>query len=728
MTDNIIIVYDRFETDFTHYGLAVIQHAIDPGPCIKQRLNSDYTCTFSLPYEDDAMTYVKEENIVKLNGQLFVIRTVEEIRQLSGELLADVFAEHISSELVSEYVPSIALTSVSAQSCLDALLTGTRFTGSAAGLSGSHDFTVERKTVTWGLNHLIELTDGELLRDNFTVKLLPQIGTDNGVWMSYRKNLKTIKRTKDSRSVITRLYVYGKDGLSIPPIDSPHINDYPRPKCGEVTFDDIEDTEELQRQGEAYLATVDTPLVSYDADVVELKSAEGYDDSEAFVLGDTVHVDDEDLGIEVTARIIEYEEYPWCPDQSRVTLANFLPDLNDTLAGLHDTRNIVQQVTRGGKLNTFWLDGIIDALKNQIKASGAYANAQVLDNQGFLFENTDQNSPDYGALYIGPGWLMIADRKTVAGEWDWRTFGTGSGFTADMINAGILNTALVKVMSGSGNTVIDGDTITSTRADKKSQTVVSASTGIKVRKNTGTTEVPVWQDRLYTGEDGELYVTGVYAGNVSTDQLIAGTAKIGSALIESIKASQIDVTGGKITAGQIDATSLQVAAANITGQLTASQINAAGLKVAAADITGQLSASQIKTNELYVGTGGIRIDSTASLSWGQITNRPDIPYVPGYIQSTYIDSVEIRSPTIRGGKIESDTTISVGTDANVGNNLSVGQKIHLRGSDYGNGIDWGDSNYEIYTDPSAGSIRLKSPSGIYANGYRIDQAPVAKFA
>ncbi|MGG1633637.1 hypothetical protein [Paenibacillus sp. NRS-1760] len=59
------------------------------------------------------------------------------------------------------------------------------------------------------------------------------MGADNGVWISYRKNLKSISRTKESRGVITRLFVYGKDGISLPqPIDSPHIGLYPRPKCG----------------------------------------------------------------------------------------------------------------------------------------------------------------------------------------------------------------------------------------------------------------------------------------------------------------------------------------------------------------------------------------------------------------------------------------------------------------------------------------------------------------
>ncbi|WP_245698741.1 phage tail spike protein [Salimicrobium album] len=90
-----------------------------------------------------------------------------------------------------------------------------------------------------------------------------------------------------------------------------------------------------------------------------------------------------------------------------------------------------------GTLNTSTLEGTINALQNQIVASGNYANAHEIVGKGFLFENNDTESPDYGALYLGPGWLMIANSKT-NGEWEWSTFGTGSGFSADKITAGTM--------------------------------------------------------------------------------------------------------------------------------------------------------------------------------------------------------------------------------------------------------------------------------------------------
>ncbi|MCM3628809.1 phage tail protein [Paenibacillus glycanilyticus] len=446
--DNYIVIYDKLETDFSHYGLATITVTLDPGPRIYERMNAEFTCEFTVPYMEPGAKYLIEENIVKVEKQLFIIRTAEDVRDAKGQLYKSVFAEHISTELLTEYVPLLRYTSATGAAIVGGLLTGTRFEGNATAITTLHDFTVERNMVSWGINHFLELTNGEMKRDNFNITFKPQIGNDNGVRISYRKNLQSIKRTKESRGIITRLFVYGKDDLALPnPIDSPNINLYPRPKNGSVTFDDVEDLETLQTKGEDYLATVDTPLLSYEADVIELKYAEGWDESEGFELGDTVHIDDEDLDIVVTARIVEYERYPFDPSKSRVTLANFLPSLSDTVTKLQESSNIIDRVTTGGgKLNSSWIEGKINTLKNQLIASGSYATSDVLDNQGFLLENTDENSPDYGALYLGPGIFAIASEK-INGDWNWQTFGTGKGFTASLVRTGILEASLIRINS-----------------------------------------------------------------------------------------------------------------------------------------------------------------------------------------------------------------------------------------------------------------------------------------
>ena len=49
--------------------------------------------------------------------------------------------------------------------------------------------------------------------------LLTFSGTDSGALFAYRKNLTGIKRVVDTRSLVTRLYAIGKDGMTFSAIN-----------------------------------------------------------------------------------------------------------------------------------------------------------------------------------------------------------------------------------------------------------------------------------------------------------------------------------------------------------------------------------------------------------------------------------------------------------------------------------------------------------------------------
>ena len=56
-----------------------------------------------------------------------------------------------------------------------------------------------------------------------------------------------------------------------------------------------------------------------------------------------------------------------------------------------------------------------------------------------LFEDLDEKLPTYGALCLGTMGFHIAGKRTADGrDWDWKTFGTGQGFFADLIVAGTM--------------------------------------------------------------------------------------------------------------------------------------------------------------------------------------------------------------------------------------------------------------------------------------------------
>nr|WP_240961454.1 phage tail protein [Aneurinibacillus aneurinilyticus] len=519
-------------------GLAVLENAQDVR--VYEKLNGEHTLEMVLPRNDPKWEYIQTDNFIKVDGNLYIIRATEEQRDSNGKLLSNIQCEHIFYELLDGYIQHKELINTTAQMTLVDFLTGTRFTANAVSVQGNRDLEVEDVTVVAGINEMLKEWACEMkcaglpgADGKFLVTLLPERGRNNGVQIRYRKNLKSIKKTTDARGVVTRLYPYGKDGLGIEGatqnksglsyIDSPRINDYRIPKKGSHTFNDIEDPDELYKAALEHLATVDTPRITYEVDMLELKALAEYGDIEGIQLGDTVRVIDEELGIDVFARVVEYERHPFDPWRSRVVLANFRPGLTDFLSELQDAKDIIKNITHRGKVNAYWLDGLIQYYSDKIRDSSEFAHAEIRDGKGILLQNANPESPSFGAMYIGPGIFAIANER-VNGEWNWRTFGTGEGFTADLISAGRIRSEFIQIGPDTefaegydpGNSVKQGVSYNRVFIDKN---------GLRVLDPSGIA-------RLILGEytkgkygvkavDGELYGTMIRTGSEGSKTYIS---------------------------------------------------------------------------------------------------------------------------------------------------------------------------------------------------------------
>lgn len=87
------------------------------------------------------------------------------------------------------------------------------------------------------------------------------------------------------------------------------------------------------------------------------------------------------------------------------------------------------------------LEGMIDISKNQILSVGS--NWYTDEKGNLVFVALDGRS---AMMLTGMG-FMIANEKTDEGKWNWRTFGTGDGFTADAIVTGFLSAE--RILAGS---------------------------------------------------------------------------------------------------------------------------------------------------------------------------------------------------------------------------------------------------------------------------------------
>ncbi|ENK0818229.1 phage tail protein, partial [Clostridium botulinum] len=304
-----------------------------------------------------------------------------------------------------------------------------------------------------GQEGILETWGGEIVRDNFNIGIWDNRGNDRGVLIQGGKNLVGIEEDLDTDNVATRIMPTGLDEndtvIMLPEkyIDSPYINAYPHPKVRHIHYGDIkvdkekkitkDDVIRLLREKvkELYeVEKVDIPEVNYKVDFIELSKTEEYKDYislEKVEVGDTVTVRYNKLNLDIKAKVIKTAKHLkgdiWLNE--KVELGNFKKDVTSSL------NKIDSITTPDGKVKAESIWGPIDAAKATLKAMSDTAETQV--ERAILFEDKDPNSSTYGALCMGTRGFQIASSMTNE-EWQWSTFGTGQGFTADLISAGVL--------------------------------------------------------------------------------------------------------------------------------------------------------------------------------------------------------------------------------------------------------------------------------------------------
>ena len=175
-----------------------------------------------------------------------------------------------------------------------------------------------------------------------------------------------------------------------------------------------------------------------------------------------------------------------------------------------------------------------------------------------------------------------------------------------------------------------------------------------------------------TSEEINLEIQGV-DGRVSALQLtLDGVTITGSDGVTRIKGGMIQANS--VTAAQIDATNLKVAAANITGTLTASQIQASSIYV------GDLADGSSYATKTYV-------QNNAGLSASEVDDAI----------ATYIDGTSITAETLRGRTVELLAS----------SNTSIGS-MELVDTTTG---------YGVAINTSYGGIKLSSGGNVYISSY-----------
>lgn len=429
---------------------------------LKERINGDKTLTVVIPAAARAAPEIKEGRLIKAEGQLYRIEKTSFAHR--GGKTVTVTAPHVSFDLSREMIENIetdaddsTLDGITATAALSQVLDGSAFSAGACEIADTHLDYLDLLQVSRmdGLKQIVELWGGELEFDNFTVNLRARIGTDKHFPIREGRNIKEVEVTSDLSSTVTRLHIRGYDGANIEDIndgkdylDSDLLTAYGAIREGYADFDDEDEPQALKTLGLERLAELDKPEITVKVSLLPLKGTiawKWYGELERFSLGDGAVFHHSGISADIALRMEERTYDVLRGENTQVTLGSAKQTLAFTLAGMNGTVETVKRITNAqGNLRSERLEGTLNALKTLLYASAGYANPTVNSKSGLLFENT-QVGAGFGALYLGPGVFAIANEKNADGSWDWRTFGTGAGFTADEITAGLLSADRIDV-------------------------------------------------------------------------------------------------------------------------------------------------------------------------------------------------------------------------------------------------------------------------------------------
>lgn len=294
---------------------------------------------------------------------------------------------------------------------------------------------------------------------------------------TYTKDLASVSRT-EHYGAITACYGYGKGietdtggygrKLTFGDInngknyveDATALRLYGRPDgrgghahvFGQYENSNCEDAATLLAETHAYFDSRKEPGMTYEADAVDL--VQFGRDWEDVAVGDDVQIVDTcfspALRCEGRVTKLVTDELG---GSMRVTLGNVTETITDMLLAQQ------QKVSSLSKRSSNWdvaastppsyLQQVMDSMNTQFNLAGnSYVHTSF--ERGLIFGSVPLDSD--GRSTTGDGMAMqlcsqgfrIASGCKADGSWDWRTFGTGAGFTADLITVGTLMGDLIK--------------------------------------------------------------------------------------------------------------------------------------------------------------------------------------------------------------------------------------------------------------------------------------------
>lgn len=455
-------------------------------------------------------------------------------------------------------------------------------------------------------------------------------GTYAGAFASMALNLKEINYKGKSTDFVTRLYPYGKDGLSISSVNNgvPYIdnNNYSsKIVCGYWQDDRYTVAENLLADAQTMLAELAQPSRSYSCTVMDLaKTNPGLYNFQQFDLLSKVLLLDDTRKTAVLHQVVEYWEYPYYPEKNEVILSTTPPKIQSQIKTL--TQEISDPNSNFNQL---------------IKIAIEDATSSILNGDaGYVILDTNPDGTIYQIL------IMNTDSKETATQvWRWNLGGLGYSSTgvngpystaitqdgqivADFITAGGMSAARITagvLSSVDGNFALNLTDNTITIKDDAGNIKLSFDANGNLTVS-GTVNAIAGQIGGWTISDQALYTDGnaLYLGTTGITATLAGANRSnivflagsnfgvdinGNLYANNATLSNVNANGGTFSGTLVGVTGSFDSLSAGNNLYVSSQLFSLG-SVEVRDNYIRLGTSELTPTSIYLDGGTIQIGNT----------------------------------------------------------------------------------------------------------------------
>lgn len=455
------ILFPSTATEFKTQGLGVLTDAIS---CtVTEERNGAFELTMQYPDTGVHFDEITDRCIIYAIPSPYrapqPFRIYRITRPMDGIIM--VYAQHITYDLSG--VPLNPFTAINAPDALSKLSLNaavdspfTFWTDKATVASFAVSTPSSTRSVLGGSSgSILDVYGGEYEWDGFTVRLYGHRGYDNGVVISYGKNLTDIEQDRNISNVATGIYPYWTNAegalVTCDPkiVNAPGTYDFTRvvPVDFSNDFETQPTPAQLRARAEKYVEDnkIGIPKTSITASFVQLEQFPEYEDLallEKCDLCDTVTIRYPQLGVEAKAEIVKIDTDVLLERYNSVEIGDVRTNIADTIVGQ-------QQEIKQKPSETYLREAVLALTETILGASGGAVRLLDTNNDGmpdtlYIADDPDPTKARNVWRFNHEGWG--ASDSGYNGPFSYGAT-LKNGMVADFITAGTLNADLVNIVN-----------------------------------------------------------------------------------------------------------------------------------------------------------------------------------------------------------------------------------------------------------------------------------------